>query len=150
MSHSISHGQVTHNFTLTYSLSHFSCAVGGHPRTNFFFKKSATQPVQPDVQVEGGDWLPTQARQLPAGASSGVWVGGAKGNLARGLQRCWSHPSSPKNKKVSFLGLGCCVSYRPVWPSENVVSKKNEAGGVPQLLKVSGICCIWIICEEYH
>ncbi|PLW25113.1 hypothetical protein PCANC_27676, partial [Puccinia coronata f. sp. avenae] len=43
---------------------------GGHPRTKFFFKKSPTQPVQPDVQAEGVDWLPTHARQLPVGASN--------------------------------------------------------------------------------
>jgi hypothetical protein len=132
-------------FFFRYSQSHFSCAVGGHPRTKFLFKKSATQPVQLDVQAKGVNWLPTQARQLPAGASSSAWAGLAKGNLARGLQRCWSHPSSPKNKKVSFLGLGCSVSYRPVWPSKNVVLKekkqKNGARGAPQLCKKNGICC---------
>jgi hypothetical protein len=49
-----------HPFSLyTYSQSHFSCTVGGHPRTKFFFKKIATQPIQPDVQAEGVDWIPT-------------------------------------------------------------------------------------------
>ncbi|PLW16108.1 hypothetical protein PCANC_05094 [Puccinia coronata f. sp. avenae] len=29
-----------------------------------------TQPVQPDVKAEGVDWLPTQARKMPVGASN--------------------------------------------------------------------------------
>jgi hypothetical protein len=32
----------------------------------------------------------------------------------------------PKTKKLAFLGLGYSVSYRPVWPSENVMLKKKE------------------------
>jgi hypothetical protein len=98
----------------------------GTPPDQVFLEKSATQPVQLDVQAEGVNWLPTKAWQLPAGASNSAGVGLAKGNLARGLQWCWSHPSSPKNKKVSFLGLGRSVSYRPVWPSENVVLKEKK------------------------
>jgi hypothetical protein len=38
---------------------------------------------------------------------------------------------SQKKKKDSFLGLGCCVSYRPVWSSENVVQKEKK-------MKISG------------
>jgi hypothetical protein len=69
---------------------------------------------------------------LPAGASNNARVTWTSSNFARGLQWCWSHPSNPKNKKDSFLGLGCCVSYRPVWSSENVVQKEKKR-------KISGL-----------
>jgi hypothetical protein len=39
-----------------------------------------------------------------------------------------------QKQKDSFLGLGCCVSYRPVWSSENVAQKekrKISGPGVP-------------------
>jgi hypothetical protein len=69
-----------------------------------------------------------------------------RSNFVRGLQWCRSHPSSPKIKKDSFLGLGCCVSYRPVWSSENAVQKEKKkenfwAGGAPRLCQVFGIGC---------
>jgi hypothetical protein len=101
-------------------------ALGGTPGPCFSKNNCATQPVRQDVQAGGVDCLPTQAPQLPAGASNKAQVTWTSHNLARGLQWCWSHPSSPKNNKDSFLGLECCVSYRPVWSSENVVQKEKK------------------------
>jgi hypothetical protein len=56
-------------------------------------------------------------------------------------------PSFQSQKQAdSFLGLGYCVSYRPVWSSENVAQKEEKenfwAGGAPQLCKNFGIGCM--------
>jgi hypothetical protein len=90
-------------FDLTHSQSHKHCGLGGQ---SFSKNHCATQPVRQDAQAEGVDRHPTQALQMPAGASNNPPVTRTSSNFARGLQWCWSHPSIPPKKKIAFWDWG--------------------------------------------
>jgi hypothetical protein len=89
----------------------------GTPPDQVFLEKSATQPVQLDVQAEGVNWLPTKAWQLPAGASNSAGAGLAKVTLQEDCNGAGPILPVPKTKKLAFWDWGALFHtglYGPV------------------------------------